>query len=80
MTPSQVIEPHHLPPYISKTTPDDIFSSSDFEEAKQFFEKEFILKKLEENGWDVSKTAEAMGIEESRLLKKIKSYGIEVKE
>lgn len=80
MTPSQVIEPHHLPPYLSEATMDDIFSSSDFKEAKQIFEKEFILKKLEENGWDVSKAAEAMGIEKSHLHKKIKSYGIEVRE
>lgn len=80
MTPSQVIEPHHLPPSLSETAMDDIFSSSDFKEAKQIFEKEFILKKLEENGWDVSKTAEAMGIDKSHLQKKIKTYGIEVRE
>lgn len=80
MTPFQIIEPHHLPPYLTGAAMDDIFSFSDFKEAKHLFEKEFILKKLEENEWNVSKTAEAMGIEESRLHKKIKSYGIEVRE
>jgi two-component system, NtrC family, nitrogen regulation response regulator NtrX len=47
-------------------------------EARAEFEKEFILKKLEENQGNVSKTAEVIGVERSHLHRKIKSYGIEV--
>jgi two-component system nitrogen regulation response regulator NtrX len=83
MTPSQIIEPQDLPPYLRgpEVSPKgDIFSIRDFKEAKQIFEKELILRRLEENGWNVTKTAEAMGIERSHLHKKIKAYGIEVRE
>lgn len=83
MTPSQVIEPQNLPPYLrgpAVGSKDDIFSIRHFREAKHLFEKEFILRRLDENGWNVSKTADAMGIERSHLHKKIKAYGIEVGE
>ena len=48
-------------------------------DARQEFEKEFILKTLKENDWNISKTAQALGIERSHLHRKIKSYGIEAK-
>jgi two-component system nitrogen regulation response regulator NtrX len=37
------------------------------------FERQFILKKLEENEGNISKTAEAIGLERSNLHKKLKS-------
>ncbi|MBF0443398.1 MAG: sigma-54-dependent Fis family transcriptional regulator, partial [Oligoflexales bacterium] len=48
-------------------------------EAKNNFEKAFILDKLEENQWNVTKTAEAIGIERSNLHKKLKTYDIDLK-
>ncbi|HKL27006.1 MAG TPA: sigma-54 dependent transcriptional regulator [Desulfuromonadales bacterium] len=50
-----------------------------FREAKEEFEKEFLLHKLEENSWNISRTAEAVGIERSNLHRKIKAYGIELR-
>jgi two-component system nitrogen regulation response regulator NtrX len=47
-------------------------------EAKAGFEKQFILKVLSENGGNISKTAQHIGIERSHLHKKIKAYGIDV--
>jgi two-component system nitrogen regulation response regulator NtrX len=46
-------------------------------DARQEFEKEFILKTLKEHDWNISKTAQVLGIERSHLHRKIKSYGIE---
>jgi len=46
-------------------------------DARQVFEKEFILKTLKEQDWNISKTATVLGIERSHLHRKIKSYGIE---
>ncbi|MBI4746425.1 MAG: sigma-54-dependent Fis family transcriptional regulator [Deltaproteobacteria bacterium] len=83
ISPSRLIEPHNLPPYLTGPAEgpiDDAFSTLDFKEARRLFEKEFIIRKMEENGWNISKTAEAMGIERSHLHRKIKSYGIEIKE
>ncbi len=48
-------------------------------DARAQFEKEFILKTLAENEWNISKTALVLGIERSYLHRKIKSYGIEAK-
>ena len=46
-------------------------------DARQEFEKEFILKTLKEQEWNVSRTAAILGVERSHLHRKIKSYGIE---
>jgi two-component system, NtrC family, nitrogen regulation response regulator NtrX len=46
-------------------------------DARSEFEKDFILKTLKENDWNVSKAATVLGIERSHLHKKMKSYGIE---
>ena len=50
-----------------------------FRTAKEEFEKLFLLQKLEEHDWNISRTAEAIEIERSNLHRKIKTYGIEMK-
>ncbi len=45
-------------------------------DARQEFEKEFIVRTLKANDWNVSKTAAALGIERSHLHRKMKGYGI----
>jgi two-component system nitrogen regulation response regulator NtrX len=50
-----------------------------FRDAKLDFERQYILRKLREFGGNISRTAEAIGIERSHLHKKIRSYGIELK-
>jgi two-component system nitrogen regulation response regulator NtrX len=52
-------------------------SAGSFKEAKENFEKAFIASKLQEFKWNVSQTADAIGIERSNLHKKIKAYGLE---
>jgi two-component system nitrogen regulation response regulator NtrX len=55
----------------------DYSSFKTLRDAREQFEKDFILKKLQENNWNVSKTAEELEIERSNLHRKIKSLGIE---
>jgi two-component system nitrogen regulation response regulator NtrX len=49
-----------------------------FREARAAFEKEFLLKKIQENNGNISRTAEMIGLERSYLHRKIKAFGIEV--
>lgn len=55
----------------------DYFSYRNLKEAREAFEKDFITRKLEENGWNISKTAEILDIERSNLHRKIKAYNIQ---
>ena len=57
----------------------ELFSFGDktLRAARAVFEKHFILKMLSENGGNISKTAQTIGVERSHLHKKMKSYGIE---
>jgi two-component system nitrogen regulation response regulator NtrX len=50
-----------------------------FREAREEFEKEYILQKLEEFDGNISRTAEAIDIERSNLHRKIKAFGIDLK-
>lgn len=54
---------------------DTLDSLRDFKESS---ERNFILQKLRENGWNVSKTAEAIGTPRSNLYKKLEQYNIDV--
>ncbi len=49
-------------------------------DARAEFEREFISQKLKEHGGNVSKTADAIGVERSNLHRKIKALGIEAED
>jgi two-component system nitrogen regulation response regulator NtrX len=44
--------------------------------AKEWFERRFIVLKLRENGWNISKTAEVIDTPRSNLYKKLEQYNI----
>jgi two-component system, NtrC family, nitrogen regulation response regulator NtrX len=75
--PSPRIEPHHLPPEIfrgaSKSTQKHYES---LHEARSAYEREFVLRKLEENRWNMTKAAAALGLERSHLYRKMRTLGI----
>jgi two-component system nitrogen regulation response regulator NtrX len=54
----------------------DFFSHKTLKDAREAFEKDFIMRKLQENNWNISKTAEVINVERSNLHKKIKAYEI----
>jgi len=65
-----------IPPADSKV--DDILNvNNSFQEFKEKAERTFIIKQLESNSWNISKTAEILGIQRSHLYSKIKKYKIE---
>ena len=54
-----------------------IDSESTLRDFQDISEKIFIEKKLAENNWNISKTAEALDIQRSHLYTKIKQFNIE---
>jgi two-component system nitrogen regulation response regulator NtrX len=77
MTPGTRIEPQHLPPEIFRgatTSPQRPYAT--LHEAREAYEREYILRKLEENQWNMTRTAAAVGLERSHLYRKMKSLGI----
>ncbi len=50
--------------------------SNSFQQFKEKAEKAFIEKQLEQNNWNISKTAEILDIQRSHLYNKMKKYGI----
>jgi two-component system nitrogen regulation response regulator NtrX len=53
-----------------------LFALETLKEGREVFERQFISYKLEQFGGNISKTAEAIGVERSNLHKKIKYYGL----
>ncbi|NOZ25163.1 MAG: sigma-54-dependent Fis family transcriptional regulator [Nitrospirae bacterium] len=74
MTPSQTITEKDVTFF--NLRPDDYFSIPTLKEARDAFERDFILKKLQENNWNISRTAEVLQIERSNLHRKIKAFGL----
>lgn len=50
--------------------------SNSFQEFKEKAERAYIIKQLEANDWNISKTAEIMDIQRSHLYSKMKKYNI----
>lgn len=54
------------------------FSDMKLNEAKDHFEKELIVQKLKDNEYNISKTAQILGLYPSNLHNKIKKLGIKI--
>ncbi len=76
MTPADTVTPKNI--VIGESARSDYFTFGTLREARDSFEKDFITKKLEENNWNISRTAELLNIERSNLHKKIKAYNIKI--
>jgi len=76
MTPSKKIGADDM--FIPESPGSDYFSFSTLKDARDAFERDFIMKKLDENAWNISKTAEVLDMERSNLHRKIKAYDIKV--
>ena len=76
MCPQQRIEPHHLPPEVFRGAGGVPQPFATLHDARSAYEREFILRKLEENQWNMTRTASALGLERSHLYRKMKSLGI----
>jgi len=76
MTPSKTITAADM--FMPESPGSDYFSFSTLRDARDAFEKDFIIKKLDENAWNISKTAEVLDMERSNLHRKIKAYDIKV--
>jgi len=79
MIDKDVIDEYDLPSHYNPKAKDDIasvearlFLSNSIKEAKEMFEREFIKRKLIQNSNNVTKTAEAIGVQRSHLYKKLK--------
>jgi len=87
MTPGGLVTPADIPDLRGGSLPgpppcpklEDAFSRSSLRDAREEFEREFIIHKLEDNDWNISRTAELIELERSNLHRKIKSYGIDVR-
>jgi two-component system nitrogen regulation response regulator NtrX len=87
MTPAKLIHAHDLAGLFgdmevgntAQSFSDQPGSTGTLRGAREEFERDFIIQKLEENDWNISRTAEIIELERSNLHRKIKSYRIDVK-
>jgi len=49
---------------------------TDYRQAREDFERDFFQQRLVANGWNISKTAQEVGLERSNLHRKIKHLGL----
>jgi two-component system, NtrC family, nitrogen regulation response regulator NtrX len=78
MAPADIIGPDDLP---APLRPKDLASGGDakertLREAREAFERAYILSELRANEWNMTRTAERLGIERSHLYRKLKTYSI----
>lgn len=80
LAPEEVIRPTDLPllpgAALEASTDSSFFNCGDFQAFKAESEGAFLQHKLKENLYNVSKTAEVLGMQRSNLYKKISKYGL----
>lgn len=74
------IERKHLPPLTQKANVRTGDGFSSLQQARDAYERDYILKKIEEARNNVSRAAELLGLERSHLYRKMKALGISVRE
>ncbi|HMA18231.1 MAG TPA: sigma 54-interacting transcriptional regulator, partial [Thermoanaerobaculia bacterium] len=79
MTDADPIEAKDLPPE-ARVSPSEIsergLAMTTLSEFKEFAERQFLMAKLRENGWNISRTAEVIQTPRSNLYKKIDHHKI----
>ena len=71
----------HLPPLVYRDgSPRSGREFSTLHQARAAYERDYIIKKLDENHGNISRTAETLGLERSHLYRKMKTLGVAVKE
>ncbi len=80
MTDADPIEARDLPPEARVSAGRDLETAAlelaTLSEFKEFAEREFLVAKLRENGWNISRTAEVIQTPRSNLYKKIEHHKI----
>ncbi len=85
MVPGDLIDEKRLPPVMGQREGQpsgadlSVLYDAPFRQARELFEKDYLIARLEENDWNVSRTAELIELERSNLHRKIKALGIELK-
>ncbi|WP_263354014.1 sigma-54-dependent transcriptional regulator [Acidicapsa acidisoli] len=74
------IERKHLPPLTQRSSARISEEFSTLQQARDAYERDYILKKMEEAKSNVSRAAELLGLERSHLYRKMKALGISVRE
>ena len=80
MVPGAKVKLSHLPlAILNQDDENKLGSSANWREAREDFERRFLLEKLLENQGNISRTASAIGMERTHLHRKLKKYDIKVK-
>ncbi len=74
------IERRHLPMLVYRGGGKKGEEFSTLHQAREAYERDYILKKIDDCHGNVSRAAEALGLERSHLYRKMKSLGISVRE
>jgi two-component system nitrogen regulation response regulator NtrX len=78
LLPADTIEPEDVQLGARAGAPAEIPADGTLKEARDAFEKQYILSRLREFAGNVSRTADALGVERSNLYRKLHAYGIRV--
>ncbi|MGH7287249.1 MAG: sigma-54-dependent transcriptional regulator [Myxococcota bacterium] len=74
MTPGPRIRAQDLPEELRSGARPAEMAGASLDDARKEFERRFLLARLEEHAWNVSRTAEAIGIARESLSRKMRSY------
>jgi len=76
LTPGPRIRADDLPEDFRSGARREESGAATLEEARREFERDFLMARLRENGWNISRTAEAIGLARESLSRKMRTFQI----
>ncbi len=78
MTAGPKIRAEDLPADLRTSRRRDDSQDKTLDDARKDFERDFLVERLEANGWNISRTAEAIGLARESLSRKVRTFKIKV--
>jgi len=78
VSPSKIIKIDEIKEILDNSTSNSHLYDMNFKEAKEKFERDFLIQKLKNNNWNMTLTSKLLNLDRVSLYRKIKSLNIKI--
>ena len=80
VSPPKIISIDEIKEMLDNSTSNSHFYDMNYKEAKEKFEKDYLIQKLKNNNWNMTLTSKILNLDRVSLYRKIKSLNIKIEQ
>ena len=78
VSPSEIVKNDEIKEILENSTGNSHHYDMNYKEAKEKFERDFLIQKLKTNNWNMTLTSKMLNLDRVSLYRKIKSLNIKI--